>query len=206
MEAGGTLGPLQNTILDKNVFGSESFGPAPPCGDQKGTQNEVQNRLKSNKKFNVSYTVLEDASGTLFETKKASQNMSRSKQKTSLKDITFCITFFHKFLSKTKLKPIRAQWQITFFAVIYSSFEHFALWQRLLKSVSASFQSILVLVSKTYRKAFKIRHRKHVESCLSTHTVFSSILTSKTTPESLKFGSKVSQKRSQQRGRKKIYI
>ena len=120
MEAGGTPGPLQNTILDKNVFGSESFGPVPPCGDQKGTQNEVRNRLKSNKKFNVSYTVLEDASGTLFETKKASQNMSRSKQKTSLKDITFCIIFFHKFLSKTELKPIRAQYDKSHLLLLFT--------------------------------------------------------------------------------------
>ena len=70
--------------------------------------------------MNVAYTLSEDASGTLVETKKAPQNMSRSNQKPTPKEITFCIIFFHTFLPKTKLKPIRAQYDKSHFLLLFT--------------------------------------------------------------------------------------
>ena len=167
-------GVLQNTGQGKSCFGSESFELVHPCGGKKGPQKDLKNKSKTNENLNVSCTLSEEALGMLFGNENVMKNLFRSKHIASLNEMTFCIMSFLLFLPKTDLKHSRAQYEKSFlFAVIYSSFEHFALSQREPTFISGSFQTTRFLRLKTYRKPDKIEHREQIKSCLLPHTAFS---------------------------------
>ena len=71
----------RNTIQAKNRSESESFGPAPPCEDEKGIQNELQIHQKLLPNSDMSCTPFSEAFWVYFEYQKPRPNRSRNHRK-----------------------------------------------------------------------------------------------------------------------------